>query len=60
MSNQEVIKELKHLEAVFSDLESFNQPLAEHYDDGFYDGKVAAYARALEHVQRRIKSLQGG
>ena len=60
MSNQEVIKELKHLEAVFSDLEGFNQPLAEHYGDGFYAGKVAAYARALEHIRLRIKSLQGG
>ena len=60
MDNEQVIKELKHLEVVFGDMVGFNLPLAQTYDDGFYDGKVEAYTRALEHVRRRIKSLQGG
>ena len=60
MDNEQVIKELKHLESVFGDMVRFNSPLADRFGDGFYDGKTEAYTRALEHVRRRIKSLQGG
>ena len=59
MSNQEVIKELKHLESVFSAMATNNKPLAERLDSGYFEGKLEAYTLALEHVRRRIQSLQG-